>query len=174
MLLTHAPAAPWHSGTFALGTLILLLAASACSGDVPKDSACTKLVYTNAGVARADYMPCAGEIMAALDELAPQADAAMRGDRQARSDGEATLRRVHALMKAAGGRNLLERWSDATLTSMNVQISNTVTKYDAFYMIRILDDPNPYAAKSREAAQSELSGAQRAYADARRLYLRLR
>jgi hypothetical protein len=156
-----------------LWVILCLLFTIACAGDVPSDSACTKLVYTEGGVSRGDYLPCAGEMMAALDELAPQASAAMRGDRQARSDGQATLRRVRALMRAAGGRNLLERWSDSTLTSLNVQINNTVTKYDAFYMIRILDDPNPYAAQSRQAAESELSGAQSAYADARRIYRRL-
>jgi hypothetical protein len=150
-----------------------LLMTVACSGDVPSDSACTKLVYKEGGVSRGEYLPCAGEMISALDELAPQASAAMRGDRQARSDGQATLRRVRALMRAAGGRNLLERWSDRSLTSLNVHINNTVTKYDAFYMIRILEDPNPYAAQSRQAAESELSGAQSAYADARRIYRRL-
>jgi hypothetical protein len=153
--------------------ILYLLLTVACAGDVPADSACTKLVYTEAGVSRVQYLPCAGEMMAALDQLAPQASAAMRGDRQARSDGQATLRRVRALMRAAGGRNLLERWGDRNLTSLNVQINNAVTKYDAFYMIRILDEPNPYAAQSRRAAESELSGAQSAYADAQRIYRRL-
>lgn len=153
--------------------ILFLSLTVACGGDVPADSACTKLVYKEGGVPRAEYLPCAGEMMAALDELAPQASAAMRGDRRARSNGQATLRRVRALMRAAGGRNLLERWSDRNLTSLNMQISNAVTKYDAFYMIRILDEPNPYAAKSRRAAESELSGAQSAYADAQRIYRRL-
>jgi hypothetical protein len=57
--------------------------------------------------------------------------------------------------------------------SLNVQINNAVTKYDAFYMIRILEEPNPYAAQSREAAASELRGAQSAYADAQQIYRRL-
>ncbi len=71
--------------------MLSMLFATACGGDVPSDSACGKLVYTDAGVARADYLPCAGEMIAALDELAPQATAALGGDGQARSDGQATL-----------------------------------------------------------------------------------
>jgi hypothetical protein len=157
----------------AVWVILYLFFTIACGGDVPSDSACTKLVYTEGGVSRVDYLPCASEMMAALDELAPQASAAMRGDRQARSDGQATLRRVRGLMRAAGGRNLLERWSDRSLMNLNVQINNAVTKYDAFYMIRILEEPNPYAAQSREAAESELRGAQSAYADAQRIYRRL-
>lgn len=77
-------------------------------------------------------------------------------------------------MKAAGGRNLLERWRDTTLTDLNLDIHNAVTKYQAFYMVRILDPPHPYAAKTREAAESELSGATRRYEEARSLYRRLR
>ena len=153
--------------------MMALLVATACGGDVPSDSACGKLVYTDAGVARAEYLPCAGEMVKALDELAPQATAALGGDGQARSDGQATLRRVHALMSAAGGRKLLDRWSDRPLTDLNLHISNAVTKYDAFYMVRILDATSPYAAQSRQAAESELTGAQSASDDARRLYRRL-
>jgi len=153
--------------------ILSLLVATACGGDAPSDSACGKLVYTDAGVPRAEYLPCAGEMVAALDALDPQATAALGGDAQARSDGQSTLRRVHALMRAAGGRKLLDRWSDRPLTDLNLHISNAVTKYDAFYMVRILDAPSPYAAQSRQAAESELSGAKSASEDARRLYRRL-
>jgi hypothetical protein len=153
--------------------MMVALLFAACGGDVPSDSACAKLVYTDAGVARADYLPCAGEMISALDALAPQATAALGGDAHARSDGQSTLRRVHALMRAAGGRKLLDRWSDRPLTDLNLHISNAVTKFDAFYMVRILDSTSPYAAQSRQAAESELSGARSASEDARRLYRRL-
>lgn len=154
--------------------MLFLLLATACGSDVPSDSACGKLVYTDGGVARAEFLPCAGEMIAALDELAPQATAALGGDAQARSAGQATLRRVHALRQAAGGRKLLDRWSDRPLTDLNLHISNAVTKYDAFYMVRILDATSPYAAQSRQAAESELTGAKSAYDDARGLYRRLK
>jgi hypothetical protein len=113
-------------------------------------------------------------MIAALDELAPQSQAALRGDQKARQEGEATLGRLKSLIKTAGGRKLLERWKDQALTDLNVDISNAVTKYDAFYMVRILEPSHPYSAKSREAAEAELSGATRRYEEARSLYRRLR
>jgi hypothetical protein len=148
--------------------------AAGCSEAVADTSACRNLVYKETGLSRKEYLPCAGEMIAALDELAPQSQAAWRGDQKARSNGHATLRRLLGLMKAAGGRNLLERWGDTALTDLNVDIHNAVTKYQAFYMVRILDPPHPYAAKTREAAESELSGATRRYEEARSLYRRLR
>ena len=148
--------------------------AGGCSEAVADNSACRNLVYTDAGVSRKDYLPCAGEMVAALDQLALQSQAALRGDQNARSEGQATLRRLRSLMNAAGGRKLLERWKDSTLTDLNVDISNAATKYDAFFMVRILDPPDPFAAKTREAAESELSGATRRYEEARSLYRRLR
>jgi hypothetical protein len=80
------------------------------------------------------------------------------------------LSRVIALMKAAGGRQLLERWNDRALMDLNVNIHNAVTHYQAFYMVRILDDPDPFAQKSRDAARSEFIGANSRYNAARRLY----
>jgi hypothetical protein len=119
-------------------------------------------------------MPCAGEMIAALDELVPQAEAAFNGDSEARSKGRATLRRLEALMNAAGGRNLLERWDDRALTSLNVTINNAVTHYEAFYMVRILDEPHEFAAKTREAAEAELRSAVRRSEEASARYRRLR
>ena len=147
---------------------------SACAEAVADSSACRNLVYTDAGVSRKDYLPCAGEMIGALDELATQSKAALRGDQKARQDGEATLGRLKSLMTTAGGRKLLERWKDQALTDLNVDISNAATKYEAFYMVRILEPSHPYSAKSREAAEAELTGATRRYEEARALYRRLR
>ena len=131
-------------------------------------------MYKDGEVPRAEYMPCAGEIITALEELDRQTEAALGGDRQARSEGQSTVRRVIALMKAAGGLQLLERWHDRTLTHLNFDIHNAVTHYQAFYMVRILDDPHPFAEKSREAARSEYVGANRRYKEARQLYYALK
>ena len=150
------------------------VAGLACSPVVAESSACRNLVYKNGEVPRAEYMPCAGEIITALEELDRQTKAALGGDRQARSDGQSNVRRVIALIKAAGGLQLLERWSDRNLTHMNVDIHNAVTHYQAFYMVRILEDPHPYAAKSRDAARSEFEGANRNYNEARQRYYALK
>jgi hypothetical protein len=145
-----------------------------CSQPVAESSACRNLVPTEAGLSRTEYLPCAGEMLAALDEVATHSQAAARGDQKARVDGEAALGRVKSLMAAAGGRLLLERWRDTALTDLNVDINNAVTKYEAFYMVRILDPSHPFAAKSREAAAAELQGATRRHEEARGLYRRLR
>lgn len=146
---------------------------AACGSDVPNNSGCLNLVYKEQGLSRSEYLPCAGEMVAALDEVAQQSQAAARGDRQARSDGQAALARVNALMSAAGGRNLLERWQDRSLTDLNLKISNAVTHYQAFYMVRVLDEPHQFAAQSREAAAAELRAAARRYDEARSHYRRL-
>lgn len=171
MVASPVERSPW---SYIVAVCLSAAFAAGCSEAVPDNSACRNLVYTETGVSRKAYLPCAGEMIAALDELAPQAQAASRGDQKARSDGQSTLRKLQALMTAAGGRKLLDRWSDTALTDLNLDISNAVTKYQAFYMVRILEPPNPYAAKTREAAESELSGATRRYEEARGLYRRLR
>ena len=98
---------------------------------------------------------------------------ALDGDQQARAAGQASLRRVMALMSAAGGRQLLERWDDRALTDLNLDISNAVTKYQAFYMIRMLDDSSQFAKESRAAAAAEFAGATRRYDEAKRLFRRI-
>jgi hypothetical protein len=149
---------------------IACAAFTACTEVVADTSACKKLEYKNGSVARAQYLPCAGEMIAALDDLDRHTKAALDGDGQARTDGWSTLRRVNALMSAAGGRQLLERWDDRALTSLNMKMNNAVTKYQAFYMVRILEDSNQFAEKSRAAATAEYEGGNRHYEDARRLF----
>jgi hypothetical protein len=150
--------------------LAVLSFLAGCAGSVPNDSACRNLVYEEGGLSRSVYLPCAGEIMAALDIVDPKTKLALDGDRQARAEGAAALRRALALMEAAGGRNLLERWEDRALTDMNITMSNAVNHYQAFYMLRVYDKPHPYADKMREAAESEYRGATRTYHEARRRY----
>lgn len=147
--------------------------APACTSVVADTSACRNLEYANGGVERAKYRPCAAEMMTVLDDLDRQSKAALGGDAQARSEGQASLRRVMALMSAAGGRQLLERWPDRTLTDFNVTVSNAVTKYQAFYMIRILDAGSQFAKESRDAASAEYDGASRRYEEAKRLLRRI-
>lgn len=157
-----------------IATLLLLTLSSACSEGVPASSACRNLVYKEEGLSRTEYLPCATEMMTALDEVAAHTKSAASGDEHARSDGQDALARLRALMNAAGGRNLLERWRDTRLTALNLDISNAVTSYTAFYMVRVLDEPSPYAAQSRKAADDEFRHATQSYADARSAYRRIR
>lgn len=160
---------------FVLASLggVCLAAASACTEAVADSSACRNLEYTDGGVERAKYLPCAAEMIAALDDLERQTKAALDGDAQARSDGQATLRRGMRLMSAAGGLQLLERWPDRTLTELNLSISNALTKYQAFYMVRILDESSQFAKESRAAATAEYQGASRRYEQAKRIFNRI-
>ena len=158
--------------------LVLVLgfwaALAGCGTDIASDSACRKLDYQDSGPTRVQYLPCAGEMVAVMDELDPQIRAALNGDQEARNSGQKNVRRLRALMNAAGGRKLLERWSDAALTDFNVDVNNAITHYDEFYMIRILDSSSQFAAKSRDAAQNAASAASRRYEDARRSYRQLK
>jgi hypothetical protein len=156
----------------ALGFWATLVAG--CGTHIASNSACRNLEYQEAGPTRVQYLPCAGEMVAVMDELDPQVRAALGGDQRARSLGQASVQRLRSLMTAAGGRKLLERWSDATLTEFNVDVNNAITHYEEFYMIRILDNSSPFAAQSREAAEHAARRASTRYEDARRGYRRLK
>lgn len=158
----------------ALSLLPYAAVLGACGDSLEATSACRNLVYKESGLSRAEYLPCAGEIMAALGELEAHTQAAFKGDSAARADGQAALRRVSSLMNAAGGRNLLERWDDKALTDLNIDINNAVSHYQAFYWVRIIEEPDPRAAKTRSAAEAEMLGASRNYEEARRTYRHLR
>jgi hypothetical protein len=153
---------------------VLIVAAAGCAANVPAASACRNLTYTKAGLSRSEYLPCAGEMIAALDDVAVQSNAAFKGEQDARSKGQASLGKAKALFSQAGGRNLLERWDDRGLMDLNVTINNAITGYSAFYMVRIKEEPAPCAAETRSAAQSELQKASRRYDEARAQYSRLR
>ena len=150
-----------------------LAGASGCADVVADSSACRKLEYKDGGVERSQYLPCVAEMMTALDELDRHAKATLEGDARAQSQGQAALRRVFALMGAAGGRQLLERWPDRTLTDLNLDISNAMTHYQAFYMICLRNDPNEFTKTVRAAATAEYEGGNRRYEEAKRLFRRI-
>jgi hypothetical protein len=73
-----------------LALCVIAVIASACSAEVPKESRCRNLVYKADGLSRSEYLPCAGEIVAALDELRGQSEAPRGVTGGARADGETT------------------------------------------------------------------------------------
>ena len=152
-----------------LGCWVALVAGCAASG-VPSNSACRDLEYDKAGPSRAQFLPCAGEMVAVLEELDPQVQAAASGDPQARSKGQDSVRRLRALMNAAGGRKLLERWNDESLMDFNLDINNAMTHYEAFYMVRIVDGTSPTATHSQDAARAEANAASRRADEAINVY----
>jgi hypothetical protein len=158
----------------ACAAVLSFAAACGVSADsAPETSACRALEYGKSGPARAAYLPCAGEIMTALEQVEGHTQAALDGDRQRRAEGRAAVRRVIALMKSAGGLDLLDRWNDRALTDLNLDIHNAVTHYDTFYLMPIKKEPHPFAAKTREAAAAEMLGGRRNYLSARMNYRRV-
>ena len=69
-----------------------------------------------------------------LDRLRPDLEAVVKGDKSARSRARDEYGELSKLVKAAGGRNLVERWGDEELNSMNVRIWNAYTSYGAVLM----------------------------------------
>jgi hypothetical protein len=110
-------------------------------------SACERLVYTDAGLIRRDYLPCAGAMIAALDKTEAQLAAYFGGDKGARGQAVTELRRLQRLMEKAGGRKLLERWADESLNSMNVDIDNAAGNYE--YSLMPLHDPDQFSRGRR-------------------------
>jgi hypothetical protein len=149
---------------------------AACSALADEKTACDGLVYTEAGLTRAQYLPCAAEIMDSLDRLSPQVDAMVAGSEAARSEATLTLSRLGRLLSKAGGhRNMLERWSDRPLNDLNLSIWNTYSHHQACLMVsRGLFSSGPLAEKSRSAATSECRAYRRPYESAKREYRYLR
>ena len=161
---------------FFLYGLTAILLSSGCAvghGASTSASACSRLEYGDGGPSRTAYRPCAAEMVAALEILETKSQAAIRGDQGARQEGREALARTNRLMRDAGGRRLLERWQDTALTDFNVDVNNAVTRYGAFYMLPILEEPHPFAAKSREAAAEELRGGTRNYGEVLSSYRRI-
>ncbi len=144
---------------YAIAGLLLamaLLALTACGrGEVKQKSACEGLEYTEDGIAREAYLPCAGEILAAMDALRPEIEAAIDGDDEARKRARRAYRYLRNLLKMAGGRNLMEEWRDRRLTDLNLAIYSAYTNYWATTI-----KPDPLAFQNAEQHHE----------DARRIY----
>lgn len=167
---TRVSVTAFRSGLCALGLCVATVSTVGCSDTVQATSACSNLEHKGGGMTRGEFLPCAGEMIAALDQLAPLAQSALKGSKQARLDGEAALRDLMPMLSEAGGDRLLERSNDRDLSDMRAELHNTMTKYRAFYALTIPPDYHPLAGKARQEGQRELDGAARHYEGARGLY----
>jgi hypothetical protein len=148
----------------------------ACGALAGEKTACDGLVYKESGLTRKVYLPCAGEMMATLDQLASQIENMLDGDENARSEAGASVRKLGSLMKKAGGRDLLEQWDDRALTSLNLDISNAYTHHQACLMVagQLFGRAPLGDEKYRDAARSECSAYRSSYKEASRAYRYLR
>jgi hypothetical protein len=135
---------------------------AACGAFAANQTACDGLVYKEGGLTRAEYLP--------------QIDKMIDGDASARSDASAIVGELRTLLNKAGGRNLLERWNDRALTSLNVSISNAVGQHEACMMVagQLFGRAPLGDEKNREPARSQCRAYRRAYEEASREYRRLR
>jgi hypothetical protein len=126
--------------------LILLIA---CSGN--RRTACDNLVYKEEGLTRTEFLPCAAEMIVTMDKLDAHMDAVLKGNK--RAEARAQYDELAELIKKAGGRNLVEKWQDESLTRLNVRIWNAYTSYQGALLYPNDVDANA-ARRSKEEARA--------------------
>lgn len=161
----------FYGNLFTLWALYVVLSGvflSGCEKLEQEKSACDGLVYKEYGLAREEYLPCAGEMIARLEEATLHLKATLEGDKEARARGVKALRKVAALMKAAGGhQKLLGGWEDRSLNNLNIAIYNTYNAYDAVLRVTMMGSDSPRLAAG---AKRDFERGQQALERAKRLY----
>ena len=170
---TRVTVSAFRSALIALGICVAAVSTVACSDTVQATSACSNLEQKDVTATREGFMPCAGEMIGALNEIAPLSHAAMKGNRQARLDGEAALRRLLPILNEAGGERFLERSADRDLSDLRAEIHNAIARYGSYYALAIPPDHHPMARRARQEAQWDLDRAARHHNSARNLYRQL-
>ncbi|MEJ2152592.1 MAG: hypothetical protein P8Y29_06525 [Gemmatimonadota bacterium] len=113
-----------------------------CSPATSRPSACDGLIEKTIGITREDYSPCAGEILAALDSLAPPLRRfVLRGDEEAGDEAEEYYDRLRHLMGEVGftadvwrearegaGRTV-ERWPNGAMRQFNNEVGTATAQY---------------------------------------------
>jgi len=144
--------------------------AAACGRRLGVQGPCDGLVYKEYGLDREEYVPCAGEMVATMDRMRPLLEAALAGDRAARSEAQGLLRDLSELMEKAGGRNTLERWQDTSLNDLNLHIWNAYNHYQTFLMLPILSPNAPGSNDVRGALEDEYRNGNRSHDSAKYMY----
>ena len=155
-----------------LGLLPAMLCLS-CDGSASGSSACDGLADKLVGITRADYATCAGEILAALEELEQSLRRiVLEGESDARPEAEAAYERLRRLMRevdfqgdmrrevqAGSPAPGIERWPDGNMQSFNKDVGNAAAQF-----MSALQRPN----------EANLHEGSRQHARARRAYARFR
>ncbi len=128
---------------------LILIVLTACSGN--RRTACDNLVYKEEGLTRTEFLPCAAEMIVTMDKLDAHMDAVLKGNK--RAEARAQYDELAELIKKAGGRNLVERWQDESLTRLNVRIWNAYTSYQGALFYPNDVDANA-ARRSKEEARA--------------------
>jgi len=128
---------------------LILIVLTACSGN--RRTACDNLVYKEEGLTRTEFLPCAAEMIVTMDKLDAHMDAVLKGNK--REEARAQYDELAELVKKAGGRNLVEKWQDESLTRLNVRIWNAYTSYQGALLYPNDVDANA-ARRSKEEARA--------------------
>jgi hypothetical protein len=136
-------------------------------------TACDGIAEKKVGISRAEYAPCAAEILATLDTLRGHLqELVLRGDTTASVQANASYKRLRLLMKRVGldadirrearegtPAPTIERWPVGGMRVFNVEVSVAAAQY-----MSALRRPNP----------GNLEEGQRRHALARQAYGRFR
>lgn len=120
-------------------------------GPASDDSACRGLAERTVAITRAEYAPCAAEMLAALDTLERQLDRTVRArDSTALRSARRTYRHLQRLIRQVdfhgdarrevrqGAGRTVERWPEANVRAFNGALITATAQYGA-----IVDHPNP-------------------------------
>jgi hypothetical protein len=155
-----------------LGLLLAVLCLS-CDGSAIGPSACDGLADKLVGITRADYATCAGEILAALEELEQLLGRiTLEGESDARPQAEAAYKRLRHLMRevdfqgdilrevrAESHAPEIERWPDGSMRTFNKEVGNAAAQF---------------MSAVRRPNQGNLEGGSRYHAKARSAYAHFR
>ena len=144
-----------------------------CDGSAVEPSACDGLADKLVGITRADYATCAGEILAALEELEQSLRRmVLEGESDVQPEAEAAYKRLRHLMRevdfhgdirrevrAGSPAPMLERWPDGGMQNFNKHLGNAAAQF-----MSALQRPN----------QANLHEGSRQHAQARRAYAHFR
>jgi hypothetical protein len=115
---------------------LLVLAMTGCSASSPKGP-CEGLVYTDAGLTREQYAPCAKAMVAKLDDIWQDIETLHNKDlsraerMRARQSCMGRISQLARMWKQAGGTSKLVSmaWDDRELNRFNYDIDDSRTAY---------------------------------------------
>lgn len=121
--------------------LAVVISSAACVMQPAESTACDGLAEKTLGITRADYSTCAGEILAALDDLERPLRRLVQGDDDAKGDAESANRRLRYLMRqvgfqadffrevVGGASRTIERWPDSAMRIFNREVVGAAAQF---------------------------------------------
>lgn len=149
---------------------LFLFPCAGCGGAVAP-TACDGLSDKTLAISRAEYAGCAGQILAALEQVETPLRRFVEGDAAAGNDARSAHRRLKHMLDEVGFQadvyrevgggtaKTLERWPDAGMREFNAEVVNAAVQFHA-----ALVHPN----------QDNLQQGARLHANARSAYARFR